>query len=46
VLGLRVSAHRDREDRRIVITRIGIVITQIGHRDHRDRHRDHRDRPQ
>jgi putative transposase len=42
---VRVSAHRDHQDRRIVITGIGIVITGIGHRDHRDRHRDHRDRP-
>jgi hypothetical protein len=32
-----VPAHRDHQDRRIVITQIGIVITRIGHHDQWDR---------
>jgi hypothetical protein len=34
---MRVSDHRERSDRAIVNTRIGIVNTKIGHGEHLDR---------
>ena len=37
VRSLRVSDHRERQDRAIVNTQIGIVNAKIGHREHLDR---------